>query len=256
MKKQKLLLIASVLLLTCSCQDNISSSQDSQATSNQDSSSLVSSSSSSAASSSETSSSSSSVIVEHSITYTSDLDHPDTEVSIHKNNTDCTEITKAKAGETVLVNLYSSSETITGGYANDIKLVHYEASYYKFTMPDEDVVITITYEGDNTPSSSIQLKTASGVNCDFYSSVDDAIVSIGGDTSVSKITTANINDTIVVSFAATIADIAINHVYNSLEDGTNKVELSGAYSADFGDLSSYGVYSLTVPSTGVYISID
>lgn len=78
----------------------------------------------------------------------------------------------------------------------------------------------------------------------------------GGDTSVSKITTANVNDTIVISFATTIADITINHVYNSLEDGTNKVELSGASTPEYSDLSSFGVYSLTVPSTGVYISID
>ncbi len=114
-----------------------------------------SSASSSTSSSVSSSSSSSSVVTGHTVKYVADKEHADTEVSFHHENRDATEYKatdKIAKGTTVLVNIYSPTETVTGGFANNVALTVYEAfdTYYQFSMPDEDVTVTVTYASGHT----------------------------------------------------------------------------------------------------------
>ncbi len=342
MRKNSLLLVTSAMLLLSAC--NGGGENTSSASSNSSSS----DSASASVSSSEEGTASSSLSVETSftITYVADSEHPDTEVGFHYSDKDLTEIengSKVEAGTIVLVDVWSEKETITGVFANGTELAHYQYSYYQLTMPEKNVVITLSYgeKGGETTShsliyvedsahpttsvtfasslddiysdifittaeagdtvlayvstqetisevlvngtkgtqdsdygwmltsftmpsedavitisyaasaSAVELKCAEGVSCEFFADLSTALSSII-DGVGSTISTASVGDTIIVSFGK--AESKPNHVYNGT--GDNKTQLIGAVDSDYGDLTTYGIYTLNVPSTGVYITID
>lgn len=146
MKKQLVLLGLSSMMLLTSCRIDSTSSSPS--------------SSSSSSSTSSSSSSSSSVVTGHTVKYVADSEHKDTEVTFHHENRDATEYKatdKIAKGTTVLVNIYSPTETVTGGFANDVALSVCEAfdTYYQFTMPDKDVTVTVTYASGHTVTYAV-----------------------------------------------------------------------------------------------------
>ena len=192
------------------------------------------------------------VTTSHSLSYDTTSVHADTYISFGKSVDDIMngkEIHSADAGDTIYV-MTSTEEEISAIYANQIQCTAY-AEYgwmlSSFTMPDEDVVITVDYK---TVSTSISLTCADTIECTFYADTTTAISVMQGGAG-SSISTANVGDSIVVYV---YSETTVNHVYNGT--GDSKTQLLGANDASMGDLTTYSIYALTVPSTGVYINID
>ncbi len=185
---------------------------------------------------------------EFTLTYTEDSAHPNTFVSFYDGNmmsSNANEISSAKKGQTVYVmtSYDSDKDVLDGIYYNGNKATIVDPTYswmlVSFTMPEENVVITVTYQGTVSASHSITYKDSGNHTETFVSfakSIDDIM---SGNT----IASANAGDLV--------------YVYVSNMDDTNPT--TGVYyngtlttkNAEYG----WMVSTFTMPDEDVIITV-
>ncbi len=117
---------------------------------------------------------------EYSLTYTEVSAHPETYVTFFDDDpmTTGAEISKAKKGTKIYVTVSTNEDdTLAGVYVNGLSTTKVNETYgwmlTYFSMPEEDVEITISYEGETAASYSLTHDSKDLVS--FGKSIDDLI---------------------------------------------------------------------------------
>ncbi len=187
--------------------------------------------------------------VEYTLTYNEDASHPATFVSFYDGDPTTTGkgITTAKKGQTVyaMTSYDPEKDVITGVYFNGTLATQvnptYEWMLTSFTMPEENVVVTVSYQGSVSEGHSITYQdSGSHANTfvNFAKTFEDACAQ-------NFIVTANAGDTVFI------------YVQNMDDDNPTKAvkyngNLATIYSADYGWMLS----TFVMPDEDVTVTVE
>lgn len=183
----------------------------------------------------------------YSVTFQKDSDHPDTVFKLYNSIIAMEEVadgSEIKVGSTYAVEIDDGTDdnsTIMSVKANGVAMKAQSNFLYTATMPEEEVVITVTY-GDKTPAKKVYTLTYNddtahpGTSISFGTSVEDIM-------NGKIITTASAGDTVCIMTS-----------YDPDKDTLAGVYVNGTLatkSADYGWMLS----SFTMPSEDVVVTV-